>query len=399
MALRLPFPPSCTLSLHKSFLKGLDIQPCLQFGKPDASIKRSPAKPHHHLGIGGLKTQELEDSTLVDVQESSNGYVLFKFGTTKLYDDPPRFISSSVDQVMSTTYTDADREVIDCTAVVYRMPEESALVSSFHWGYHAHEDAMGPSLKLPTTTFIPGKSIGLPMNFIQSLRSGNVADHLVKELEFGNESTVDFLHSSSSNAEMVKLLAANITLEDVNPQFPNLSSGVVQSMKSSTVRRADRIGKKARSGHKKPTRDLYRSSSFHLYEFIFSSPFMDYNKASLTWKAIPKEKYAELFDVLNQIAIGLAGSGLAIMLFVASRMLCLNATLDSTKFMSLLRGVGLLWLSSALQKFGAVVRLTAEFSGKGRPERKEHLAMLRKEVHSVTFKVCTMVMLSMVRLV
>lgn len=399
MALRPAFSPSCTLSLHKSFLKGLDIQPCLHVWRPNAYIKRSPVKLHYHLGVRGLRTQELEDSTLVDVQESSNGYVVFKFGTTQLYDDPPRFISSSVAHDKSTTYTDADREVIDCTAIVYRMPEQSALVSPFRWGYHAHEASMQRSLKLPTSTFIPGKSVGLPMNLNQSHRSGNLADHLVKDLEFGNESIADFLHISSSDAEMAKLLPKNINLEDVSPQFTNLNTGVVQSMKSSTVRRADRVGKKARSGHKKSTRDLYRSSSFQLYELIFSYPFMDSNKASLTWKAIPKEKYAELFDVLNQIAVGLAGSGLAIMLFVASRMLCLNATLDSTKFMSLLRGVGLLWLSSALQKFGAAVRLTAEFSGKGRPERKEHLAMLRKEVQSVTFKLCTMVMLSMVRLV
>lgn len=209
-------------------------------------------KLHYHLGVRGLRTQELEDSTLVAVQgigfryllvsyvceelfmefwceyrepysyfhyvsdfgslstESSNGYVVFKFGTTQLYDDPPRFISSSVAQDKSTTYTDADREVIDCTAIVYRMPEQSALVSPFRWGYHAHEVSMQRSLKLPTSTFIPGKSVGLPMNLNQSHRAGNLADHLVKDLEFGNESIADFLHISSSDAEMAKLLPKNM---------------------------------------------------------------------------------------------------------------------------------------------------------------------------------------------
>lgn len=397
MALRPVFSPSSTLSVHKSFLKGLDSQPCFPFGKPDAWSKKAPVKLQHHLVVGGLKTQESEDSTLVDVQaESRDGYVLFKFGNTQLYDDPPRFISSSVAEAQSTAYTDADREVIDCTAIVYRLPEESAIVSPFRWGYHAHEDAVAQSLKLPTT-FTPPKSLGLPFNFVQSPRSGNLVNHLVNDFEQRKESITDFLQTPSSDAEMMKLLPAHM-LEDVSPQFANVSMGGVQSMKSSTVRRADRVGKKARNGHKKPTRDLYRSSSFHLYELIFTYPFMDSSKAALTWKGIPKEKYTEIFDVLNQIAVGLAGSGIAIMLFVASRMLCLNATLDSTKFMSLLRGVGLLWLSSAFQKFGSVVGLMAEVSGKGRPERKEHLAMLRKEVQSVTFKLCTMVMLSMVRL-
>eukprot|EP00250_Pteridium_aquilinum_P007155 c16936_g1_i1 orf=175-1563(+) len=410
MDLRSAFSPSCTLSLHKSFLKGLETQPCLHFDKPGASFKRSLAKLRHHATTGGLKTEELEDSTLVDVQESSNGYVLFKFGTTQLYDDPLRFISSAA-QGESTTYTHKDREVIDCTAIVYRLPDESTSVSPFHWGYDAasfRKDSLnatfdyknsGPWVEVPTSPFGPRRSFGLPLDFIRRHKPENFADHFVnQDPGFRNESIAHFLRASSADATMVKLLPANIPLEDVSTRLTNLGAEVVQSMKPSTVRRADRIARKARPRQKKYARDLFKGSSFQLYELIFSYPYMDSSKATSTWKAIPKEKYAELLNVLNQIAVGLAGSGLAIVLFVASRMLSLNATLDSIKLLSLLRGVGLLWLSSALQKFSSVVRLMAESGGKARPERKEQLAKLREEVHSVTFKVCTIVMLSMVRL-
>ncbi|KAH7278468.1 hypothetical protein KP509_38G042600 [Ceratopteris richardii] len=139
-------------------------------------------------------------------------------------------------------------------------------------------------------------------------------------------------------------------------------------------------------------------NSFKIYESIFCYLFVDSGDAFARWKAIPKKKYTELSGILNGIAVGLAGSGLALMLFVASRMLCLNATLDNIKMMSLLYGAGLIWLSSALQTFGSKFRFMAEREERTKSQRKKHFTMLKRELHSLMFKLCTMVMLLVVTL-
>ncbi|MCO5603296.1 hypothetical protein L7F22_057445 [Adiantum nelumboides] len=403
MDLRSVFAPSCTLSLHKSFLQGVELQPCLHHG---LGFKRLTTKGCHHPTCGGLKTEVVEDSTLLDIQESSDGYVLFKFGTTQLYDDPPRFISS-VAQAKPATHIEAGNDVIDCSAVVHRLPSGDGSLGSYPWGYQtpslldtssstssSFTSSFENMVELPRLTYSSEKSLNVPFNFIGPQ---SFADYIVSA-EARNETFARFVRLSSFTSSVVKLLPANISFENVSMASTSKCPEAVQSVQAPTVRRVNRVEKKTRARYKRPARDLYRSSSFQMYELIFCYPFMDSSKASSTWKAIPKEKYTELFGVLNHIAVGLAGSGIALVLFVASRMLCLNAALDTIKLMSLLRGVGLLWLSSALQRFGSAVRLMSECGEKARSERKEHLAMLRKEMHSVAFKMCTLVMLSMVRL-
>ena len=147
---------------------------------------------------------------------------------------------------------------------------------------------------------------------------------------------------------------------------------------------------------KVPDRDLFKSSSVQLYELVFVYPFLDSNNAVLNWKTLPKEKCGELFDVLNRVAVGVGGTGLALVLLGVSRMLCLNATLDNTKLAYLLRGMGLIWLSSGLKKFGSIVKHMADFCIKTRLERKEQLIKYKEEVQAISFRVCLLVVLTMV---
>lgn len=427
MELHSELVPSWTLPLHirgqeRTFIKGFEAPACLCFEKPAFAAGRSPGKLRCSFITGGLKTEDREDATLIDIEESSNGFVLFKFGTTEPYDHPPSFISS------------VQCEMVECLASISRLPDESTSVNSLKWDYNTvslHERPFKPvhqalTCQLPMAIFSPNKQLGLPLVINSCYKPANGLGYLSMgiqgsdiittidsdwmdiispnglDCDCADKGVPDCLHGSSPNMMMVKLLPENICPEDVSTHMKNLGTEAVHSIKSSTIRRADRLRKKVRPRQTKPgkgvPRDLFKSGSFQLYEFFFSYPFMDSSKAALTWKTIPKEKYAELLNVLNQIAVGLAGSGLALVLFVASRMLCLNATMDSTKLMYLLRGVGLLWLSSALQKFGSVVRHMADFCGKSRPQRKEHLARFKEEVQAVAFKVCTLVMLSMVTL-
>jgi hypothetical protein len=147
---------------------------------------------------------------------------------------------------------------------------------------------------------------------------------------------------------------------------------------------------------KVPDRDLFKSSSVQFYEVVFVYPFLESSDAALNWKALPKEKFGEIFDVLNHVAIGLGGAGLALVLLVASRMLSLNATLDSTKMAYLLRGMGLMWLSSGLKKFGLIVKQMADFCIKTRLERKEQLIEYKEKMQAISFRVCLLVILTIV---
>lgn len=114
--------------------------------------------------------------------------------------------------------------------------------------------------------------------------------------------------------------------------------------------------------------------------------------------ALRKEYAEEVAACLNQVSVGLAGGGLAMLLYVASRMLCVNAVFDNCKFIIIIRGVGLLWLSAAMRSLRRVVlSLKNECAGiASKARNREQVARLKKELKYVSYKALSVVVLSVV---
>lgn len=145
------------------------------------------------------------------------------------------------------------------------------------------------------------------------------------------------------------------------------------------------------------TRDLFERSSFHLCEVIFCYPLMSPNLVASNFQRLSRESLRELAGVVNQVAVGLAGVGVALMLFVSSRMLSINAAFDKHKMVSLAMGIGLLSMSLAMNRVADVVKCMADAYSRARAPRKEHLIRLQKELQGIALHVFPLVAVCLIR--
>lgn len=379
----------------------------LSYCKVDVSNEVLQLKPSSKSGkrflTGGSITEihdgnsflDENEANLIDIKESTDGFVLFKFGIGDLYDDPGTLFvpSSEPEREQSTPFSLSENvsEVIDCAAIVSTKLDDVQGVPK------EHQMVDGPCC---LSLGLQGSSI------LTKIRNDELAFMFPHDVEFAlaEESLIEGLCSSDPTIMMVdvKMSSTSCWHEDLSTVKPKWSPQVLCGCKASATKRIQKVRKKSGSQHKNSGKEvakyLSKRNSFQLYEVILRYPFSNSSKAASNFQAIPKEIFQELFYISNQIAVGLAGGGLALVLFVASRMLSVNATLDSGKVMYLLRGIGLLWISSAVQKFGAAVRCMADVCMEARAQRKEHMARFRKEVQAITFKAFTLLFLSAIRL-
>lgn len=131
------------------------------------------------------------------------------------------------------------------------------------------------------------------------------------------------------------------------------------------------------------TRDLFERSSFHLFEILFCYPFINARAVPFNSRLPSRESLRELVGITNQAAVGLAGVGVTFLLFVASRMLCVNAALNKHRIASLAMGVGFLSLSFAMKRVSDVVICILDDFNRSRASNKEYFINLRKELQCV----------------
>eukprot|EP01018_Ginkgo_biloba_P010937 Gb_03323 [translate_table: standard] len=148
----------------------------------------------------------------------------------------------------------------------------------------------------------------------------------------------------------------------------------------------------------KKGRDIFKKSQFHLYECMLSVLFTN-NSATSSVLELTKTRSKEFMTLLNQIAVALAGSGLATVLFVASKMLAVNALFDSSKFFNILFGFGLIWLSCAVQNLREVFLSLTEPQYTVRLKESQIVSKVKRELNGVTFKAFALMAFSMLRYV
>lgn len=147
----------------------------------------------------------------------------------------------------------------------------------------------------------------------------------------------------------------------------------------------------------KQQRDIFQKSQFQHYEYMFSMLFNN-DSATSSVSQLKTINQKEFTMLLNHISVGLTGSGLGITMFVASKMLAVNA-FDSRRLMNIMFGIGLLWLSAGVQNLREVVLSITRLSHKLKPEERKIVSRLKRELTGVFFKALTLIAFSLVRFV
>ena len=145
-------------------------------------------------------------------------------------------------------------------------------------------------------------------------------------------------------------------------------------------------------------RDLFERSSFHLCEVMFSYPFIGPNSIGLSVQYLSREKLRQVVGVINQVAIGLAGMGMASLFFVASRMLSINASFDKHQVLSLAIGASFFSVSFATLKVADVLKCMADTHSKARPPKREHLVNLQRELQSMVVNTVPLLVMCIINL-
>eukprot|EP00252_Welwitschia_mirabilis_P024926 TRINITY_DN760_c0_g1_i1.p1 TRINITY_DN760_c0_g1~~TRINITY_DN760_c0_g1_i1.p1 ORF type:complete len:435 (+),score=66.67 TRINITY_DN760_c0_g1_i1:132-1436(+) len=146
----------------------------------------------------------------------------------------------------------------------------------------------------------------------------------------------------------------------------------------------------------KKERDIFKKSSFQNYEFIISLLFDKEFKISNILE-LTKSSRQGVEDVLNQMAVTIAGGGIGIMMVAASKMFVSNATFDSRKVINVIFGFGLIWLSNGLQNLKNAVSSLKNMNQNFKPKQKQGIDVLKRELSHVFFKAFSLVAFTLVR--
>lgn len=169
---------------------------------------------------------------------------------------------------------------------------------------------------------------------------------------------------------------------------------IVTRSNSRDERGRERQNKQKKSGKTATlTRDLYERSSFHLFEILFCYPFLN-TKAVASNLQIPSRKnLKEVGSILNQAAVGLAGVSATWVLFVASRILWLDVSLNKHSITSLAIGFGFLSLSWAMKRVSDVfLRLVGAYS-KSRALQQDYITSLQNELQCIALNAILLVVM------
>lgn len=200
-----------------------------------------------------------------------------------------------------------------------------------------------------------------------------------------HESLLTRLAGTESTAEIITLDPASaLKLTSKNHQS--------EKVRRKSIARHSKQAKRAA-----PPRDLFERRSFHLCEVIFCYPFRSSNIRASNFQCLSRESLEELVAIMNQIAVGVAATGVALILFVVSRMLSVNATFDYNKIISTVGGLGLVSLSLAMKRVANVVKCMADACTRMRLPQKEHLVRLEKELQGFAYKAFPLIALCLVR--
>lgn len=174
-----------------------------------------------------------------------------------------------------------------------------------------------------------------------------------------------------------------------------LDAATVAPMKSPETAKV-KSAKKKNSSKVSGEGDLYKRNLFHTCESLFSITMNQKQHGQMAILSI-KKSGAELPQLLNQCSASIAGIGLAVFFSVVWKVACANAPFCSSKLFSTGLGIGLVWLSSAVNRLRDTVVYIIKNNGKLNSE-EEMISKVDESMKQIYFRAATLMVVAVLKL-
>lgn len=111
-----------------------------------------------------------------------------------------------------------------------------------------------------------------------------------------------------------------------------------------------------------------------------------------------KKSGPELPDLLNQFSAGIAGTGLAVIFSVVCKLACGRVPFCASKLLNTGLGVGLVWLSWAVNKLRNTIVYVGKNAGKLDKNEVEMIERVDNSVKHIYFRAATIMAIAVLRL-
>lgn len=143
-------------------------------------------------------------------------------------------------------------------------------------------------------------------------------------------------------------------------------------------------------------RDMYKKNYFHACESLLS---LMVNKRCHRKTAILslKKSGPELPELLTQFSAGIAGTGLAVLFSVVSKLACGRVPFCASRLSSTGVGFGLVWLSWAVNKLRDTVVYISKNAGKLGLKEEEMVKRVDKSVNEIYFRAAALMAVAVLK--
>lgn len=156
-------------------------------------------------------------------------------------------------------------------------------------------------------------------------------------------------------------------------------------MKEKTSRK-----KKTRSSRTGGERDAYCNSNLHACESLLSV-IMDRKQQGKKAFLSLKKSGPQLPRLLTQFSASIAGTGIAVVLSVLCRVACNRVPFCASKLLSTGLGLGLVWLSWAVNRLRDTVVSISRTSGKTEQKEEEMMNHLDRNLKDICFRAVALI--------
>ncbi|CAN1352751.1 hypothetical protein LINPERPRIM_LOCUS42926 [Linum perenne] len=186
----------------------------------------------------------------------------------------------------------------------------------------------------------------------------------------------------------------------LNAYETELSSPKVQDVNTSNPQKVESKPslKKKKTSKKKGSieRDLYKRNYSHACESLLSL-MMNKRHSGKTAILSLKKSTPELRELLTQFSAGIAGTGIAVIFSVACKVLA-SGTVPSSKLLNTGLGLGLVWLSWAVNELrDTIVRVSRNPSKGLKDEEEAVVATVNRSLKDVYFRAATLLAVAVLR--
>ncbi|KAH6796555.1 hypothetical protein C2S52_021109 [Perilla frutescens var. hirtella] len=144
-------------------------------------------------------------------------------------------------------------------------------------------------------------------------------------------------------------------------------------------------------------RDVSCNSYLHACESLLSV-IVDRKQQGKNAIISLKKSGPQLSELLTRFSASIAGTGVAVVLSVVSRAVCNGVPFSASKLLSTGLGLGLVWLSSALNKLRDTVISISKSSGKLGADEEEMMDRLDRNLKDVCFRTAAVMTVAVLRL-